>query len=331
MRSVRFVVGALVCALSVTLAACQKQKQWIEINFPTGPSGTFECNDGRNNDPDEDNLIDILDPGCHWDGNANNPNSYEPTDNSERNGPTSGPPTGFGLNTPMSCVLVNGEYNVSFGWAPSVMGAYRVEFKSSRDGVWRSASELFGSSINGTTFTASRVRADFSHSFRVWSATTLWNTPEEAATCVKVPACRDLGDNDGDGRIDFPADPGCTSREDDDEFDAPPPTGTTPPPGTPPGTTTPPAASFCTGASASLPDLTAKGQTKGFTINSTHMDCHWALRSSNTHIVSTNPAEGYGGASGSITTLNSGTVTIQFIDNPGPTETVMSQRTYIIP
>ncbi len=39
------------------------------------------------------------------------------------------------------------------------------------------------------------------------------------------PACSDLADNDGDGKTDFPADPGCTSAADDDETDPfqPPP------------------------------------------------------------------------------------------------------------
>ena len=36
-------------------------------------------------------------------------------------------------------------------------------------------------------------------------------------------ACADGVDNDGDGRIDFPDDPGCTSSSDNDETDAPPP------------------------------------------------------------------------------------------------------------
>lgn len=35
------------------------------------------------------------------------------------------------------------------------------------------------------------------------------------------PSCGDGIDNDGDGRIDFPADPGCTSATDTDETDAP--------------------------------------------------------------------------------------------------------------
>jgi hypothetical protein len=36
-------------------------------------------------------------------------------------------------------------------------------------------------------------------------------------------ACEDLLDNDGDGKADYPADPGCTSAIDNDEYNAPPP------------------------------------------------------------------------------------------------------------
>lgn len=41
---------------------------------------------------------------------------------------------------------------------------------------------------------------------------------------VVLPAqCEDGVDNDGDNLADYPADPGCTDTEDDDEFNAPPP------------------------------------------------------------------------------------------------------------
>ena len=39
------------------------------------------------------------------------------------------------------------------------------------------------------------------------------------------PQCNDRIDNDGDGLIDYPADPGCAWRGDNDEFN--PPTTTT--------------------------------------------------------------------------------------------------------
>ena len=43
------------------------------------------------------------------------------------------------------------------------------------------------------------------------------------------PQCSDGTDNDGDGKVDFPADPGCTSAADDDETDPVDPPDTTDP------------------------------------------------------------------------------------------------------
>ena len=50
----------------------------------SGASGKPQCSDGIDNDGD--NLVDAADPGCHSDGNANNPSSYNPNDDSEVNG-----------------------------------------------------------------------------------------------------------------------------------------------------------------------------------------------------------------------------------------------------
>ena len=46
--------------------------------------GDTQCSDGRDNDGD--GVIDEDDPGCHTDGNANNPDSYDPDDDSEAGG-----------------------------------------------------------------------------------------------------------------------------------------------------------------------------------------------------------------------------------------------------
>src|SRR5206468_4913032 len=61
-----------------------------ETNSGSGNKGTNgggsnpACSDGKDNDGD--GLIDANDPGCHSDGNANNPASYDSTDTSEANG-----------------------------------------------------------------------------------------------------------------------------------------------------------------------------------------------------------------------------------------------------
>ncbi len=49
--------------------------------------------------------------------------------------------------------------------------------------------------------------------------------PSNPTQCIPNPECSDGIDNDGDGQIDFPNDPGCTDDDDDDETD-PPTTGT---------------------------------------------------------------------------------------------------------
>ena len=57
----------------------------------------------------------------------------------------------------------------------------------------------------------------------------------EAFAQASSRACRDGIDNDGDGKIDYPNDPGCTSRNDRDETD--PIVSPPPPPSPPPATT----------------------------------------------------------------------------------------------
>ena len=52
------------------------------------PEAGPQCSDGVDNDGD--GLIDAADPGCHTDGNPNNPASYNPADTSEADAPTGG-------------------------------------------------------------------------------------------------------------------------------------------------------------------------------------------------------------------------------------------------
>jgi glucose/arabinose dehydrogenase/N-acetylneuraminic acid mutarotase len=53
------------------------------------------------------------------------------------------------------------------------------------------------------------------------------NDNDETDPPPPAPQCSDSADNDGDGKTDFPADPGCADANDNDETDPPPP----PPPG----------------------------------------------------------------------------------------------------
>ncbi len=56
-----------------------------------GGGGNAPCSNSR--DDDGDGLIDALDPGCHSDGDASNPNSYVPSDNTEDDGQVLGATT----------------------------------------------------------------------------------------------------------------------------------------------------------------------------------------------------------------------------------------------
>ena len=56
----------------------------------------------------------------------------------------------------------------------------------------------------------------------------------EIGTSPSASECSDGIDNDADSKIDFPADPGCSSSADNDETDVQPPPTTTPPAQQPP-------------------------------------------------------------------------------------------------
>jgi hypothetical protein len=54
---------------------------------PCTPSTAPQCSDGVDNVDPEDTLADAADPGCHSDGDPNNPNTYVPSDNDETHTP----------------------------------------------------------------------------------------------------------------------------------------------------------------------------------------------------------------------------------------------------
>ncbi len=76
------------------------------------------------------------------------------------------------------------------------------------------------------------------------------------APSTGLPECSDGIDNDGDGLIDYPADPGCESPEDDDESPVQPPFATATPTPTTPGATTTPIGSTATPTPTPTPEPT---------------------------------------------------------------------------
>jgi hypothetical protein len=79
--------GIAVDALVVTVLAAAGDEPLAEVRLGHAEVGGVtcgelpECSDGEDNDGD--GVIDADDPGCHTDGDASNPDSYDPTDDSE--------------------------------------------------------------------------------------------------------------------------------------------------------------------------------------------------------------------------------------------------------
>ena len=82
--------GIAVDALVVTLLAAAGDAPLAQVRLahgevgPTACGDAPECEDGIDNDGD--GVIDEEDPECHTDGDAGNPDSYDPTDDDESNG-----------------------------------------------------------------------------------------------------------------------------------------------------------------------------------------------------------------------------------------------------
>jgi LPXTG-motif cell wall-anchored protein len=82
---VRDALDAFVLATTNTAAARAMTAGSESHAVAPAAGGGEQCSDGIDNDGD--GLIDAADPDCHSDGNANNPGSYVPSDNSEAGGP----------------------------------------------------------------------------------------------------------------------------------------------------------------------------------------------------------------------------------------------------
>ncbi|MFZ6004477.1 MAG: hypothetical protein ACOYXM_11160 [Actinomycetota bacterium] len=83
--------GAAVDALVVTLLAAAGEAPAGQIRLGHAEVANVacggdlpECSDTVDNADPEDTLADAADPGCHTDGDANNPTTYDPLDDDER-------------------------------------------------------------------------------------------------------------------------------------------------------------------------------------------------------------------------------------------------------
>jgi hypothetical protein len=283
----RFVMA--LCAMTLFTACGSKQKadQSTTVTI-TGPS-LAACNNGE--DDDKDGLTDFpQDPGC-----------VSLDDNTEQNDAGNPPVAGQPGNFNLSGVCVNGRAQLT--WTRSDRAQkYRIDHRIWTLGAWRIG-------VAETTSLSAELQGDASAA-NYWRIVAINSVGETASMS---PVERD------DKTATFACGP-----------PAPPPpapptdSGPGPGPGPGPGTpTAPPTGGSCSGSSASLPDLTARGQTRGFAI-SAPAGCAWTLTSNNHHVVSVNPSTGTGPSSGSVTSLNAGTATICFTGSG-------VCRTYVIP
>jgi pseudolysin/vibriolysin len=95
-------------------------------------------------------------------------------------------------------------------------GAYYVVV----DGFASTDSGAFTLSVSGEIAAGGSCEVPLATSGALLCAVGTTCTGEPGARTCRVPACSDGVDNDGDGRSDYPADPGCDSADDDDEADA---------------------------------------------------------------------------------------------------------------
>lgn len=127
------------------------------------------------------------------------------------------------ITSPVNGSTVSGTVNQTVV-ATDNIGVVRVEFL--RDGV------LYGQDTNSpysTSFNTTTV-ANGAHTFGAKAFDAAGNTGVATNVTVTVgnaavAQCVDGIDNDSDGKIDYPNDPGCLSVTDNDEIDGPPPTG----------------------------------------------------------------------------------------------------------
>jgi uncharacterized repeat protein (TIGR01451 family) len=78
--------------------------------------------------------------------------------------------------------------------------------------VFRVKNDATCNSLIDNVADVQQQRSTFPHHTFLWS-----NHVQTTVQCSALPQCSDGIDNDGDGLIDFPNDPGCSSPQDDDE------------------------------------------------------------------------------------------------------------------
>jgi hypothetical protein len=235
---------------------------WIQMNFSVKPERKPECSDGVDNADAEDTLADTADPGCHTDGNAGNPSSYDPLDPDESNGVAASIVT---FDT--QCVEKNVTHP-SFAWDTQNANKCRiyktsdgtsgcgssetdtakcdyVDATSKSNGQLQYIQSSLGFTSSPTSYTlecygewgGTKTKAVTVNSCNTDTSCPTGQHKDANGKCVDdddggggnpgggtgvdgKPQCSDGADNDGDGKADYPEDPGCSGPNDDNEFNA---------------------------------------------------------------------------------------------------------------
>lgn len=180
-----------------------------EVNAPTTP----QCNDGLDNDAD--GLIDFpLDSGC-----------TSINDDNETNVNNNGPHVV--ITNPAADMFVPVGTTINFvGHASDTDGTITTvqwNFDGASANVNQTANTVSFVSNQSVTF---NTVGDFDIQFTGFDNSGDFGIDAVMITVVNNPQCNDNIDNDGDGRVDFPADPGCDSTTDNNEVNTPKNTST---------------------------------------------------------------------------------------------------------
>ena len=175
---------------------CASATDSDESNAPPPPPAA--CQDGRDNDGD--GLVDFpSDPGC-----------TSPTDADESNPPP-----------PPATLQLPARLIVRSDWGTGYCTDVSVTNPSANTVTWKTSFTIQGRINNLWNAIHTQSGDQVVASGASWNARLAPGATASFGFCADrpkpQPACADGRDNDNDGRIDYPADPGCASAADTDE------------------------------------------------------------------------------------------------------------------
>jgi hypothetical protein len=163
-----------------------------------------QCSDGADNDGD--GKIDTLDPGCHTDGNAGNPGSYDPGDNNEADPPK--PQCSDGID------------NDGDGKVDALDPGCHTDGNAGNSGSYDPADNDETNQPSGAPQCSDGIDNDGDGGIDSFDpachtdgdvGNSATYTPDKDTEVNPITQCDDGIDNDGDGKIDYPNDPGCSN------------------------------------------------------------------------------------------------------------------------